>query len=392
MTKCSLPVIYVRLLGIGSVSVGEHSLRATDSHSKKLWILLAYMLLYRNREISQNELVDLLWEKEKSSNPAGALKTLTHRLRRFLEGLHYPEPLIISHHGSYAFNPAVPCEIDVEEFSELCRKAEKQKGTDMQADQLKQALAIYKGNFLPESKDSIWAASLSTQYHALYLQSVRTLIELLLQKEAYAEAANLCWKALNYVPYEESIHYYLISSLYLSGSSQAALVQYTASRDLFLSRFSKLPSERFQELYKVISSSRNGIETDLDFIQQDLSEHHPRGSFFCEYETFKEIYRLQLRIIKRTQASVYLCLITVIHAAAGDQLNRSMLQLKEIILQFLRGCDIFSRYSASQYLLLICAPEQHAMKMILERISAQYHLLNSDDTIEYAIRQLEPTY
>ena len=175
----------------------------------------------------------------------------------------------------------------------------------------------------------------------------------------------------------------------MSGSSQAALTQYNASRDLFLSRFSRLPSERFQELYKVISASHNGIETDLDLIGQDLSEPHSNGSFFCEYETFKEIYRLQCRIIKRTQASIYLCLITITPAPAREQLSQSMLQLKEVMLEFLRGCDIFSRYSELQYLLLIPSPNQHAIKMILDRISTQYHFLNPNNTIEYAIRQLE---
>lgn len=391
MAKRSLPVLHIRLLGISSVSFGDYSLRATDSHSKKLWILLSYMIIHRNREISQSELITLLWEKEKSSNPSGALKTLMHRLRKLLETLQYPEPLIIPHHGSYAFNPAVPCRIDVEEFSALCSEASKQDAIDMQIDRLKQALGIYKGDFLPENKNSHWVASLSTQYHALYLHSVHTLIELLIQQEAYAEAANLCWKALSYAPYEESIHYYLIYSLYLSGSSQAALVQYNTSRDLFLSRFSKLPSERFQELYKVITASQHDIETDLDLIQQDLSEQHPKGSFFCEYETFKEIYRLQSRMIKRTQASIYLCLITVTPVAAEKQLSQHMMQLKGIILESLRGSDIFSRYSASQYLLLIPAPDLNTMKMILERISTQYHSLHSTDTIEYAIRQLDTT-
>lgn len=389
MTKRTLPVIHIHLLGISSVSYGDQSLRATDNHSKKLWILLMYMIVNRNRDISQNELISLLWEKEKSSNPSGALKTLMHRLRKLLETLRYPEPLIIPHHGSYAFNPAVPCQIDAEEFSVLCSEASKQEAIDIQIERLKQALGIYKGDFLPENNNNHWVTSLSTQYHALYLHSVYTLIELFIQQEAYAEAANLCWKALGHAPYEESIHYYLIYSLYLSGSSQAALVQYNTSRDLFLSRFSRLPSERFQELYKIITSSQNDIATDLALIQRDLSEQHTRGSFFCEYETFKEIYRLQARIIKRTRASIYLGLITVTPSCTEKQRSQHMLQLKEIILDSLRGSDIFSRYSASQYLLLIPAPELNTMKTILERISTQYHALHSKDKIEYAIRALD---
>ncbi|MBP3543833.1 MAG: winged helix-turn-helix domain-containing protein [Lachnospiraceae bacterium] len=389
MAKNTLPTIYVHLLGMCSITCEGHSLRTTDSHSKKLWILLAYMLLHRNRELSSDELIDLLWEKKKSTNPASALKTLMHRLRKFLDPLEYPEPLVIPHHGSYAFNPVVPCQIDAESFIEYCKEADALTESLPQIAKLKSALGLYTGSFLPESRDSSWAASLSTQYHALYLHSVRLLIESLIQREAYAEAANLCWQALSYAPYEDDVHYYLIYSLYLSGSSQAALTQYNTSRDLFLSRFSRLPSERFLQLYKVITSGHNSIETDLALIQQTLSETTAQGSFFCEYETFKEIYHLENRVMKRTNDSFFLCLVTVIPTLPDNEfLSQSMLKLKGTILSHLRSCDIFCRYSASQYLLLISAPDMQTMNKILERITEQYHMNNAEASIEYAVRPL----
>ncbi len=390
MIQTSLPAVYIRLFGTCSVTFQEHSLRATDSHSKKLWILLSYMVLYRNREILQDEFVDLLWEKKKSNNPSGALKALMHRLRKLLDTLNYPEPIIIPHHGSYAFNPIIPCHIDIEEFSDLCKNADRLKETPEYESRLKQALEIYQGDFMPENRQNVWVSSLSAQYHALYLHSARTLIELLIQKEAYAQAANLCWQALTFAPYEESIHYSLIHSLYLSGSPKAAITQYNSSRDLFLSRFSQLPSKRFEDLYKIITTSQNNIETDIELIQDSLIEHRPKGTFFCEYEIFKELYRLETRIVKRTQASIYLCLITITPSSSDKYaLSQSMQQLKDSILNSLRGCDIFSRYSSSQYLLLIPAPDQNAMKQILERITAQYRMQNTSDAIEYAIRRLE---
>lgn len=386
MKNNMFPAISVQLFGICSITYAGQSLRATDSHSKKLWILLAYMLLHRNRELVPEELIDLLWEKKKSTNPSSALKTLMHRLRKFLEPLGYPAPLIIPHHGSYAFNPAVPCEIDVEKFIECCKEADALTESPSQLAQLKSALGLYTGNFLPENKDSSWVASLSAQYHALYLRSVRLLIESLIRREAYAEAANLCWQALGYAPYEDDIHYYLIYSLYLSGSSQAALTQYNTSRDLFLSRFSKLPSERFLQLYKVITASHNSIETDLALIQQSLSESAARGSFFCEYETFKEIYHLETRIMQRTRDSFFLCLLTVIPTQPDNEfLNQSMLKLKATLLSHLRACDIFCRYSASQYLLLLPAPDTDTMHRILERITGQYALANAAASVRYAV-------
>ncbi len=390
MPQSTLPAIHMRMLGACTIYFQEHSIRSTDHHSKKLWILLSYMVLNRNREISQEEYIHLLWQKETSSNPSGALKTLMHRLKKLLSSLSYPEPVILPYHGTYAFNPEIPCQIDVEEFSSLCRTAEMERDTTAYQNTLKHALTLYQGDFLPDIRENNWISSLHSKYHALYLHSARTMIELLMKSEAYAQAANLCWQVLSLTPYEESIHYHLIHSLYLSGSQQAALTQYNTSRELFLSHFSQLPSERFLELYRIISTGRNHVETDIELIQDSLTEKSPTGTFFCEYEIFKELYRLETRVVKRTRSSIYLCLITIPETYTDKNiLNQSMLLLKNAIINSLRASDIFTRYSPSQYLLLVPAPNMDVIKLILNRIFTQYHKNKEVIKPEYAIRKLQ---
>ncbi len=390
MSQSTLPAIHIRMLGACTINFQEQSIRSTDHHSKKLWILLSYMILNRNREISQDEYIHLLWQKTTSSNPSGALKTLMHRLKKLLNILSYPEPVILPHHGTYAFNPNIPCQIDVEEFSSLCRAAEMEKDTETYPISLKHALTLYQGDFLPDIRENHWISSLNSQYHALYLHSARTMIELLINKEAYAQAANLCWQVLALTPYEESIHYHLIHSLYLSGSQQAALTQYNTSKELFLAHFSQFPSERFLGLYQIISAGTNHVETDIELIQDSLTEKTPTGTFLCEYEIFKELYRLETRVVKRTRSSIYLCLITIPEDSADkNALHTSMLFLKNAIMNSLRASDIFSRYSPSQYLLLVPAPNIEAMKQILNRILEIYYKNREVIKPEYAIRKLE---
>lgn len=386
MKQTTLPLIQIRMLGTCSITVEEHSLRATDSHSKKLWILFCYMSLYRSREIPLTEYIDLLWDKQKSNNPASALKTLMHRLRKLLEPLNYPIPIILPHHGTYAFNQAIPCYIDAEEFIKQCKEADLWKETEEYEAKMRQAFALYQGDFIPDGRGNNWVSSLNSQYHALYLHSIQAILDQLLCNEKYAQAANLCWQALTYAPYEENLHYCLIYSLHLSGSQQAAIVQYNTSRDLFLSRLSQHPSEKFEELYKLITASRNNIETDIELIQESLIEHNPKGTFFCEYEIFKELYRLETRIVKRTQNSIFLCLITITDASKNSP---EMFYLKNAILNSLRGCDIFTRYSSLQYLLLIPAPNANLITQIIKRITEYYYANKSTGTIEYAIRQLQ---
>ena len=51
----------VCMLGEFSLSLGRETINDSDNRSRKVWLLLAYMIYFRNRTISQEELIDLLW-------------------------------------------------------------------------------------------------------------------------------------------------------------------------------------------------------------------------------------------------------------------------------------------------------------------------------------------
>ena len=67
------PVLQIQMLGRLSIRLGGHEINDGDNRSRKIWLLLAYMIYNRSRSISQDELVDLLWgEEQRSSNPVNA--------------------------------------------------------------------------------------------------------------------------------------------------------------------------------------------------------------------------------------------------------------------------------------------------------------------------------
>ena len=67
----------IRMLSEFSIRSGSLEISDNDNRSRKVWLLLAYMIYYRDRAISQTELLDLLWgEEANSSNPVNALKTM----------------------------------------------------------------------------------------------------------------------------------------------------------------------------------------------------------------------------------------------------------------------------------------------------------------------------
>lgn len=112
--------VSVSMLGGFTLQVDGNLLTDEINRSQKLWNVLCYLLVHRERNVPQSEFIDLFWPEEGSSNPANALKTLLYRVRALLEPM-FPDGLepILSQRGSYSWNRAVACEVDADRFEAL---------------------------------------------------------------------------------------------------------------------------------------------------------------------------------------------------------------------------------------------------------------------------------
>lgn len=81
--------LQINMLGGFSLRYNENVIDYQRSRSHKLWLILEYLITFRDKEITQNELIELLWGDEFTENPANTLKTLLHRLRNMLEELEF---------------------------------------------------------------------------------------------------------------------------------------------------------------------------------------------------------------------------------------------------------------------------------------------------------------
>ena len=80
-------ILKINVLGGFSMQYGEHFIDERSNRSKKLWLLLEYLVTFRDREVSQNEIINFLWANDANSNPANTLKTLLHRVRTTIDEL-----------------------------------------------------------------------------------------------------------------------------------------------------------------------------------------------------------------------------------------------------------------------------------------------------------------
>lgn len=389
----------VQMLGGFRMTINGISITDQSNQAKKPWSILEYLITFRNREVASSELIDLIWADNQSANANGALKTLIFRTRKLLEPFHLPtQNLILQKRGTYAWNPQIEIITDTDQFEELFQKSSNPDiPKEEQLQFLLAALELYQGDFLPKSNWEAWAVPISTYYHAHFLQAAHQAIELLTTRENWQTIIPLCKKVIEIEPFNDDFHYHLIFALYKNGDQTQALKHYQHTTDLFYNEFAITPSERMKDLYKLIRDKQHGITTDLSIIQESMQEENQSaGAFFCEYSVFRDLYQLERRSIERTGDSIFLCLLTVCEEDGELPktfiLNRAMTNLAEAIASSLRQGDAYTRYSVSQYMLMLPSASYENGEMVLQRIIRNFRKLymRKELIVNYSLQAITP--
>ena len=117
----------------------------------------------------------------------------------------------------------------------------------------------------------------------------------------------------------------------------------------------------------------NEIQSEL-VINRKEDDREDDGAYDCSYPSFMDAYHILSRNMERTGYSVYMMLCTLVDYEGKPIHNRDKLKsrsesLYEAIRQTLRQGDTFTRYSNSQYLILLVGTSQEDCDIIYRRIS-----------------------
>lgn len=392
------PKIYVQTLGEFSIRIGEKEVSDQSNQSKKPWRLLKYLIVFQKKAISPSELISTIWMDDTGANPNGALKTLMFRSRRLLEPLGIsPQKLLVQQQGSYGWTKEYETVLDADQFEEICSRVLSQANPNEDILELcLEGLTLYKGDFLPNSEYESWVIPISAYYHSLYQKLVYKTIELLTEKEDYSRITSICQNAISIEPFDEEFYYHLVYALYKDGHISQAIEQYNHTTDLFYNEFSISPSQRFKDLYKLIQDSEQNVATNLDVIQETLREEASGGAFYCEYPVFRDLFQLERRSIERTGDSIYLCLLTLSDlndkTPKNPVLSKAMDHLNNAIRTSLRCSDVYTRYSVSQYIILLPTVTVELGEMVMKRILSNFHKMYSrkDLVVNYRLQPVLP--
>lgn len=375
--------LYVTTLGRFSMRYptydGPGMISNQDSTSWRLWGFLQYLCTFHDRAVTQEEIIDVLWNDVDISNPVNTIKTVLHRSRLMLEKLGFEDGKQVLHYrrGVYAWDPELTVWTDIQEFDELCARFYGPGSSESRLESVCKALELYQGDFLPGAAGSPWALSPRTYYHTKYLRLCIDASNELWEAGRIDEAINICRTATALDPYDETCQFMMMRLLHASGAKQMAAQYYNEVSNLLMTQLGIMPSEEITALYHELTKSNESPELDLQTIRAGLlDKERESGAFFCEYSVFRDIYSLIMRSALRSGQVVQLSVITLLDrngaSLPGTRRAAAMEELREAILANLRSGDVFTQLSTVQYLLLLPTASFENGSMAIERVLSAY--------------------
>lgn len=373
--------IQVQMLGEFTIRYGDCVISDSNDRSHRVWSLLAYLLVNRRREFTQEELINLCWSGGTgSSDPANALKSVFHRIRALLDRLEdgLGHRLLLRRSGRYVWNEEVPITLDIEQFEERCRRGDREKEPEARLRAYQAAVGCYRGDLLPRLSGEIWVMPLETYYHGLYAGAVSSAIEILEDCGRTEELAALCRQAVKIEPYKEEFYEHLMCALIENGDNREAMAVYDDMSEMLFSDFGVMPGETLRKLYRQASRTVNDHTLSMDELRMQLQEENSAGgAMLCEYDFFKILYRMQARAVARMGIAMHICLLSVTakdgSALARRSLDGVMEKLPPLLRGNLRRGDVISRCSVSQFVIMLPQANYENSCMVAERLTGAFY-------------------
>jgi len=388
----------VKMLGNFSLSYQGKTMDDSSDRSRKVWLLLGYLLYNHARTVSAEELVELLSRKE-GANPAGALKTTLHRARNAMDALftNAGHEFILNKNGGYFWSPDYSISLDIVDFERLYFEAEAETDKERKLQLWMEAEKLFEGDFLKKLSSEIWVVPVSAYYHRLYLEIVSGILSQLEEKGLYEELCTVAKKAVVFEPSREEFSQYLMKAQLQLGMQKNAAETYENLRALLLNDYGVMPSEETRLIYRKVLRIINSNSLQLDAIKLQLTEKNSApGAMMCEYDFFRALYQAEARAIARNGNAVHIALLSVLdkegEELAQRSLDRVMNNLQEQIRINLRKGDIASRCSVSQFIIMLPQANYENSCMVCRRIisafSRQYP--HSPARIDYVVEAMQP--
>lgn len=340
-------ILNVRMLGDFSITYDGRQVSFGKNTTTKAMKLLQILIYYGEQGIAREKLLNALYVREELADAANNLRVTAHRLKKMIIDAGLPEyDYIVIKKGVYRWNAPVPTIVDARKFQELYEEAQNCADTKQKEELLKQVCNMYRGEFLPEISGDEWVLLESVQYKKLYSNALKELCDGLIEKCDYEEALLFCEPACRLYPFDEwqsiKIECFLGMKRY-----KEAMKEYDDTAKLFFEELGISPSERLMEQFDQMSSQLKHVKPkEIQDIKQRLKEEKGQGgAYYCSLTDGKG-HPLE----------------------KPEKLELLSEELQNTIQHCLRKGDSFTKYSPSQYLVLLIGTNKENCGLIFDRI------------------------
>lgn len=372
-----MSLIEITMLGGFQITVDGKPVLTQLGQSRKATALVQYLLLQNGRKVPHKELTDALWASESTTNPDMALRAILHRFRNMVEeeGVRALEDCIITNRGSYQWNTALNCDVDVNQVQLLSEELHVETDPGQREMLCADLVELYKGRLLPGSASETWVERRSIQLHSRYQSALYEVLDACKQRGEWERANKLYTRALEMDPFDEQLYLGRILVLQHLGRADdaQALVEQGAERGC-LSEASRLRAS--DSLFRQLEQADKHSRADIQAVGAEMDcEMFPQGAYLCSYEVFSGIYQVLRRIEARHGFTSFMALITLIpqEEVSEKELRSAMHTLRRVVCRTLRSCDVVAEYSSTQYLVLLCGSGEGCASKPMERIKTAFY-------------------
>jgi DNA-binding SARP family transcriptional activator len=252
-----LPRIRVQTLNGFRVYRDDHRMKDEEWGGSLPQSLLKAIITRGGRQIPKERIIEDLWPGAPQSASETNFKVNLHRLRRMLEPSMLKElgSSYIRLKGNLVSLDEELFEIDVDNFTELIRKANKprSKGDTKYAIRcLSEAIKLYQGDFLEEDLYNEAIRREREKLRQRYAEAMFQLASLYEMKGALKKAEDLYKKIIVFDPFSETAHQKLMINCANRGRTSEAIQAYVKYKNALRAELDTEPDDITRSVYERI--------------------------------------------------------------------------------------------------------------------------------------------
>ncbi|MGI6621214.1 MAG: AfsR/SARP family transcriptional regulator [Bacillota bacterium] len=346
--------------------------------------LLKYLIVFRNRRMLPEVIIDEMWPCCDFVDPKSVLRTQVSRLRSLIREMvadsgfeDAPWMQLNYSNGCYVLELDDSCRVDADVFEETVACAEAMEQEDIWAaiDLYKEVLDLYKGPYMAGQVRGEWLFPVQNHYQRVYMRALFRLLDLLKSANALKEITEICEKAFLIEPHDEALHLCFLQALADLGDTKSTLSHYSYFTAFLDRELGVKPSAPLRAFYRKLQQRMDAAyETDLMLIKKNLIDDELSGAFGCEIDHFRVLCQVEIRRSLRTDNPVFLGMITV--SGLDKSRNHKQVQsvrgrIDQMLSSSLRKGDVFAWWNQTQVLILLALRKRDDLNCVGQRLHAR---------------------